>query len=497
MKERPLKVENIRSSFTIYIADKERKRLEILGSDLEANEYNASVFDDFERLLEFIPQEPPHILFFNYYFICEEPSRIQQILDVSPETQIFILTSPENFKNSMELYSQGIYDCLVSEAYRDPFQKEFSLEMKNQLLRAADRVAELNYYTYMNEQLRESAEEKGESFSGNFTLFNIWMNGLKKCETKKDLIKCFLVEFSRYYKGAPVVFYKYVRSYKSLVSSMHLGVKSFKSGEIIKLTAKEDGQLNNDKLDSIYLESLENIAFDDEEGVYFLPLSILGELKGLFVFSRQEAISNPYVMSCLYCLHAAYTSLELEKRIQSISIYDLKTNVLNRQNFLSRVNNEIIRSRRIQLPSSLLIVSIDNFPGLVEVMPPKDLDLLLKMIATIITKTGRVNDVIGRISSDEFGILLPHTPIEGAAIKAERLRLLIAEAQFSKVIVEAPKATVSFGVSEYPSCSHDMNEILSSADSALASDRGVGGNQVCVATAPPNFKPDFFTQSIS
>jgi diguanylate cyclase (GGDEF)-like protein len=121
---------------------------------------------------------------------------------------------------------------------------------------------------------------------------------------------------------------------------------------------------------------------------------------------------------------------------------------------------------------------------------------VLKAFAQVLQKHSRVNDIIGRVGSDEFGMILPHTTKEGAAIEAERLRRMIESADFTKVIKSFPHLTISIGVSEYPSVCRDADELFQTADEALFQVRE-RQNKVCLAQAPEAFEPDFFVKEKS
>ena len=59
----------------------------------------------------------------------------------------------------------------------------------------------------------------------------------------------------------------------------------------------------------------------------------------------------------------------------------------------------------------------------------------------------RASDVIGRLGGEEFGVLLPHTRVDEAAVVAEKLRAAIESLHFvfGGAIV---KVTASFGVAQ-------------------------------------------------
>ena len=152
---------------------------------------------------------------------------------------------------------------------------------------------------------------------------------------------------------------------------------------------------------------------------------------------------------------------------------------------------EISRSRRLRLPVSFLIASIDNLDSFEKDRGREDSEFLIRSIANLLQKNSRTNDIVGRVGNFDFGLLLPHTNQQGATIKAERLRKLISSANFSETIYEAPKVTISVGVSEYPSLSSDAEELFESCDEALYQIKKVGPNKICLASVGEHFTPDF------
>src|SRR5262249_9039389 len=120
----------------------------------------------------------------------------------------------------------------------------------------------------------------------------------------------------------------------------------------------------------------------------------------------------------------------------------------------------------------------------------EEAQVVLRTAARILEKHSRVNDIVGRIGVDEFGLILPHTGKQGAMIKAERLRRIFESADFGKVLNGFSHLTISLGVSEYPGLVRDAEELMQSADEALYQVRKAG-NRTCVAKPPESFEPDF------
>jgi diguanylate cyclase (GGDEF)-like protein len=218
----------------------------------------------------------------------------------------------------------------------------------------------------------------------------------------------------------------------------------------------------------------------------------MGEIQGIVCFLRGPPGSQleSKLLNWLDILGKALSLLEAEKRLHVVSTKDLSTDVFNRQNFMIKVGEEISRSRRTKLPVALVQISIDQFGRLNSTFGLEESQTVMRTAAQIFQKHSRVNDIVGRMGTDEFGLLLPHTDKEGAMIKAERLRRMFETADFEKIMRGVGKLTISLGVSEYPTLARDTEELVQTADDALYQVRQ-GGNKTCVAQASEDFEPDF------
>jgi diguanylate cyclase (GGDEF)-like protein len=232
-------------------------------------------------------------------------------------------------------------------------------------------------------------------------------------------------------------------------------------------------------------------VFDTREFTAW-PIDALGEIQGVvcFLCPPPSSMLEAKLQSWLGILGKSLSLLEAEKRLHVVSTKDFSTDVLNRQNFLIRVGEEISRSRRTRLPVALLQVAVDQFGRLTSTYGLEEAQIVMRTVAQIFQKHSRVNDIIGRMGTDEFGLLLPHTDKQGAMIKGERIRRMIESADFEKIMRGVGRLTVSVGISEYPTLARDTEELVQTSDDALYQVRS-GGNTTCVANAGEGFEPDF------
>jgi diguanylate cyclase (GGDEF)-like protein len=117
-------------------------------------------------------------------------------------------------------------------------------------------------------------------------------------------------------------------------------------------------------------------------------------------------------------------------------------------------------------------------------------DMLLRSIASILQQTSRTTDIPCRYGGEEFCIILTHTNIEGAMVKAEKLRKLIDETVFPNQEKQPNgNLTISIGVSEIPTHAAEAGKLVSVADDALYLAKEGGRNRVVMAKAPEGYTP--------
>jgi len=180
-------------------------------------------------------------------------------------------------------------------------------------------------------------------------------------------------------------------------------------------------------------------------------------------------------------LWLATTRLQAELEAQSST--DSLTGTLNRRAFEEKGRAEVERSRRYQLPVSVLAMDVDHFKLLNDSRGHASGDRVLVMIADAMRSLLRSSDHLGRFGGDEFLILMPETDNGGACELAERLRERIDAigVEFQDVSLDVH---ASFGVatmSGFRAGDEDRDSwemMLQRADAALYRAKEGGRNRV-------------------
>jgi len=161
------------------------------------------------------------------------------------------------------------------------------------------------------------------------------------------------------------------------------------------------------------------------------------------------------------------------------SLTDALTGVGNRRKLEQSLAIEVSRVRRGAGSLSVIMADIDHFKRVNDVYGHGAGDKVLAHLGALLKSTTRPTDIVARFGGEEFFVLMPHTSLAQAALKAEQLRAALA-AQIIEPLTEP--VTSSFGVAEL-SPEEEGQSLLGRVDAALYQAKETGRNRVVAASA--------------
>lgn len=224
--------------------------------------------------------------------------------------------------------------------------------------------------------------------------------------------------------------------------------------------------------------------------VAIIPLRRRGKYLGSLNFGSYEPNRFINDMATDFIEHmVSVVSICLENNLnfemmRRTSLIDTLTGVNNRRFLEQRIGEEIDRSQRNDEPLSCLFLDIDHFKLVNDTYGHQAGDYVLSIVASVIKKQLRSNDVLARYGGEEFVALLSNIPEVMAADIAERIRESIQDLALIYNDVDI-NVTISIGLSTYlPSklsttTSNEISvQLIHSADSALYVAKEKGRNRV-------------------
>ena len=167
-----------------------------------------------------------------------------------------------------------------------------------------------------------------------------------------------------------------------------------------------------------------------------------------------------------------------EREIVRLAFSDPLTGLPNRRLLMDRLRQALAVSARHQSQGALLMVDLDNFKDVNDVLGHEQGDLVLQQIAQRLGSCIREGDTVARLGADEFVVLLAQldqNPLE-AAMEAEVVgnKVLDALKQPYQLNGSEMPCTASIGVTLFGAQHEDTVEPLKRAELAMfqAKDRG-------------------------
>jgi diguanylate cyclase len=174
---------------------------------------------------------------------------------------------------------------------------------------------------------------------------------------------------------------------------------------------------------------------------------------------------------------------ELKKDLQQVTIEsqrDFLTGVFNRKAFEQYVDTQIALAKEKHTELCLLILDIDHFKQFNDRFGHLIGDEVLKIVARSLTDILKGRDVVARFGGEEFIVILPETPIEGAMKVANMIRTAIADRQLKRKDTGKSYGTitVSAGVARFRPETDTLPVLIKRADDAMYVSKRNGRNRV-------------------
>jgi len=173
-----------------------------------------------------------------------------------------------------------------------------------------------------------------------------------------------------------------------------------------------------------------------------------------------------------------------EKLIWRQANFDTLTGLPNRNMFRNRLELELKKSKRADLPLALLLIDLDLFKEVNDTLGHDVGDILLQQATRRISERVRESDTVARLGGDEFVVILSEIA-ETAHVEdiADKITTHLAEPYH--IGSEVVYVSASIGITLYPNDATGIDTLLKNADQAMYVAKKKGRNRF-----------SYFTQSL-
>jgi diguanylate cyclase (GGDEF)-like protein len=245
--------------------------------------------------------------------------------------------------------------------------------------------------------------------------------------------------------------------------------------------------INDFRSHALYDAEFDRRTSVESRSVMAVPLTSRGRAIGVVVLvNRQPGDSfSPSDQSLVTLLmEPAAIALEnaiLFKKMERLSVTDDLTGLHNVRYLNGFLYREIKRSRRYNLPVSVIFLDLDGFKTVNDRFGHLAGSQTLTEVGQVLRETVREIDMVARYGGDEFVIILPQTGQRGAFVIAERIRDQIAGSSYLGDMGIELRLTASLGVASFPDQGRTRDELIHQADAAMYRVKESGKNGVQAA----------------
>ncbi len=136
--------------------------------------------------------------------------------------------------------------------------------------------------------------------------------------------------------------------------------------------------------------------------------------------------------------------------LESLSVTDELTGLLNRRGFESELSRALARARRLNETGLLMMCDLNHFKAINDTYGHPAGDALLRAVGQLLKRHTRESDYVARVGGDEFAVIMTHTALAQSEQLAKKLSALVngltVPWQGQKLPVSA-----AFGITTYDS----------------------------------------------
>lgn len=212
-----------------------------------------------------------------------------------------------------------------------------------------------------------------------------------------------------------------------------------------------------------------------------VPLTVHGKVFGVINLADRSTSSlfNEEDLALLKSI-ASQVAISIDNaKLKELALTDDSTGLFVEKYFKIRLDDEMKRAKRFNIPLSMAYFRIDNIESVIEKFGKKAEKFVFTKIADDMISSVRGTDVPCLYKKNIIAVILAHTTDEQAVIFAERFRKKVADYTYDFENQDL-KVSLSVGINELSGEKVTREEFVNATSKALKKSESSGGNQSTV-----------------
>ncbi len=253
---------------------------------------------------------------------------------------------------------------------------------------------------------------------------------------------------------------------------------------------------HDERREQILYKSANELS-EDENIVFELIQSKVTTIKIILATNDDNFVKdNRFVINlALQAFSQTLYNKLLKDTLKDISLIDSVTGLYNRHYLDNYADKILSLSKRENKKVAFIKVAIDQFKAVIDEFDYTIGDRVLKALANTLKDSVRSSDIVIKIDSDEFLVILLNVMSgDNAMMISEKIieRFSQEEVVVNEKTKQALKKTICSGISIFPDDATDIDDIIRKSDIALYEARNLGRSKTFMFTQEDTNTIDFF-----